>query len=321
MKNKQLAISACLLALSGAVHAATENWQFAGALDFPMFQGDMTGLYRTQGITLNPAANEWVFAWQYGLERTTADFQSLQRTGSLNLATMTVTTGIPAVLAAQGFDHIGDSVVHDGILYASLDSEAGDYQNGHVALFNAADLSYTGTLHQLNGAPSNPRDDVASWVAVDGVNGLGYGKEWKNGNTINVYNLSDWSFSHTLTMDRSLRNIQGGKVFNGALYMSSHNSEKSVYRLDLDTGHVDELFQLPKVANAFNETEGIALRALPGGGAEMWVEMIVEPDANQLESTLKLYRYTLQPVPLPAGLPLMLSGLGAAAALLRRRAT
>lgn len=303
----RISLALGLATLGIHAQAASENWQLTGTDAYSIFQSPMTGLYRTQGVAYN--GNEWLFSWQYGLERTDAAFNSLQRTGSFT-PPATIDTGIPQVLASQGFDHIGDIDVHDGILYASLDSEAGDYQNGHVALFNAGDLSYTGRLYPLNGAPSNLHDDVASWVAVDGAAGLGYGKEWRNGNTINVYNLSDWSFSHTITMDQSIRNIQGGKVFNGSLYLSSHNSEKSVYRMDLASGHVEELFQLPRQPAAFNETEGIALRALPGGGAEMLVEMIVQPDNDQAASQLKIFHYTLAPVPEPETYALFLAGLG-----------
>lgn len=314
---RTLAAGAAALMLVAPALAATGGWSLSQTDRYDYFDAHMTGVYRTQGVAFN--GNEWIFSWQYGLERTDLGFKSLQRTGSVELPSLSIKTGIPAALAAQGFDHIGDIDVANGILYASLDSEAGDYQNGHVALFNAKDLSYTGKLYQLSGAPSNPHDDVASWVAVDAAAGLGYGKEWRNGNTINVYHLSDWSFSHTLTMDASIGKIQGAKVFDGSMYLSSHNGDKSVYRLDLASGHVEELFRLPVVAGARNETEGIALRALPGGGAEMLVEMIVEPNGNELGTYVNVFHYTLAPVPEPATYALMLGGLAAVGWLARRR--
>jgi hypothetical protein len=308
--------AAGIAAVSLHAHAAAENWQLAATDRLAVFVPPFTGLYRTQGVAFN--GDGWIFSWQYGLERADLALNSLQRTGGLNLETLSIDSGIPAELAAQGFDHIGDIDVHDGIVYASLDSAAGDYQNGHVALFNAADLSYTGRAYALSGAPDNPHDDVASWVAVDGAAGLGYGKEWQDGDTINVYDLSDWSFSHTLTMDRSLRNIQGAKVFDGALYMSAHDSTKSVYRMDLASGHVEELFQLPVTAGAYNETEGIALHRLADGSAEMLVEMIVTPDGNDLGAYVDLHHYTLAaPVPEPASWALFAAGLLTVAA--RRR--
>ncbi|PZP32533.1 MAG: PEP-CTERM sorting domain-containing protein [Roseateles depolymerans] len=310
-----LAALSCLALIH--LPARADSWSAAGISRYDVFAGAMTGLYRTQGVAVS--GNEWVFSWQYGLERTDLALNSLQRTGSIDPATLSITSGIPAALAAQGFDHIGDIDVYNGILYASLDSEAGDYQNGHVALFNASDLSYTGQVYALSGAPSNLHNDVASWVAVDGANGRGYGKEWQNGNTINIYNLSDWSFSGTLTLDRSLKNIQGAKVFDGALYLSAHDATKSVYKVDLASGHVDELFQLPITANAYNETEGIALRRLEDGSVEMLVEMIVTPNGNDLGAYVDLHHYVMA-VPEPASYALLLGGLGLVGGIARRRA-
>lgn len=311
-------LAACAALASAPAFADASNWSLTQTDVYRYFDAQTTGIYRTQGVAVS--GNEWVFSWQYGLERTDLNFNSLQRTGWVDTSTLTIHTGIPAALAAQGFDHIGDIDVANGIIYASLDSETGDYQNGHVALFNASDLSYTGKLYQLNGAPSNPHNDVASWVAVNAAAGLGYGKEWQNGNTINVYNLEDWSFSSTITMDRSLKNIQGAKVFDGWLYMSAHDDTKSVYRMELATGHVEELFQLPRTADAYNETEGIALRRNADGSVEMVVEMIIEPNGNQLGTYVNVFHYALAPVPEPATWALMLAGLAFAGAAARRRA-
>lgn len=270
------------------------TWKLDSYVDYRYLDGNLTGARLTQGIVWNSDTGEWITSWQYGLARMTEDFEFVQTTGSIDLSTFEISTGIPKVLADMGFDHIGDIDYYDGKLYISLDSEAGDYQNGHVAILNASDLSYTGQLYELVGDPTNEHDDVASWVAVDGKNGLGYGKEWQSGNTINIYNLDDWSFKDTLEMDQTLKNIQGAKVFDGKLYMSAHDSSKSVYTVDLDTGHVVKLFDLPHFDGAYNETEGISVRELADGSVEIMVELIVDPDGDEYADTYtRMFRYVV----------------------------
>jgi Ca2+-binding RTX toxin-like protein len=270
------------------------TWTLDSYVDYPYIDTNLTGARFTQGIVWNPDAGEWITSWQYGMARMSEDFQFLQMTGSVDLSTMTINTGIPQVLADMGFDHIGDIDYYNGKIYISLDSEAGDYQNGHVAVLNASDLSYTGELYELVGDPTNEHNDVASWVAVDGANGLGYGKEWQNGTTINIYNLDDWSFKGTLEMDQSLKNIQGAKVLDGKLYFSAHDSTKSVYSVDIATGHVEKLFDLPHFAGSYNETEGISVRKLEDGGVEIRVELIVDPDGEDIaDEYTRVFRYVI----------------------------
>lgn len=328
-------VGAALLAVglgAGAPSAFAESWALSGTDSIYLQNPPLSfnGAYFSQGLAFNSDAGEWVSTWQYGLQRTDVAFNSLQRLGRIDAgAPGFIVPGIPATLLSQGLDHIGDIDVYNGKIYASLDTTAKDpalgysYGHGHVAVFNAADLSYTGQSFELLGAPSNQRHDVASWVAVDGAAGVGYGKEWQNGNTLNVYNLADWSFSHTLTMDRSLSSIQGAKVFNGALYMSSDNDTASVYRVSLSTGHVDELFQLPATPGS-HEVEGIALRSLPDGRAEMVVEMIVDPDNSDQDLTnahlhVDLLHYALAPVPEPSTFALLAAGLAVVGVARRRR--
>jgi hypothetical protein len=244
--------------------------------------------------------HHWFFSWQYGLEITDNHFNSILRNSSIE-PPLNVTPGIPADLLAQGLNHIGDIDYHDGIIYASLDSTAG-FMNGHVALYNAADLSYTGVTYSLSGAPSNPKHDIASWVAVDGLHNRGYGKEYQLGNTINVYRLDSWTFDHVVTLDTALERIQGAKLHGEWLYMSSDNSTHSVYRANLRTGHVEELFRLPTPAGHL-EVEGIALRAAheacegrrprvardcegregPEDAVDIYVEMVVNPDNSGVD--------------------------------------
>lgn len=254
-------------------------------------ENSFTGLYRSQGLATD--GRRWFFSWQYGLEIANDKFQSVKRNSSFSLP-FNLSPGIPASLLAQGLDHIGDIDYDDGVIYASLDTTKG-YTNGHVALYNASDLSFTGVAYALTGAPSNPKKDIASWVAVDRMRHRGYGKEWQSGNTINVYSLPDWKWTGVITMDTALDRIQGAKVHGNWLYMSSDNSTQSVYRANLRTGRVEELFQLPK-PDGDREVEGIAIREGFGGSFDLYVEMIVDPDRSGQDLTNKnlhvsLYHY------------------------------
>jgi hypothetical protein len=261
-----------------------------------------TGMYRSQGIATD--GHRWFFSWQYGLEIADESFHSVLRNSSFR-PPKTLVPGIPASLFARGLDHIGDIDYHKGIIYASLDTTRG-YTDGHVALYSASDLSFTGTVFHLKGSPANPKKDVASWVAVDATRNRGFGKEWQRGNTLNVYSLSDWSFQHTLTLDRALERIQGAKVHGDWLYMAADDATQSVYRANLLSGHVEELFRLP-TPSGNREVEGIAVRptdsSLGARGAcddddvHLYVEMVVDPDHSGQDPTnprlhVSLYHYS-----------------------------
>ena len=303
-------VAAALLASATLSAHATVVWQLADTQQFFVNDPAKSGIYRSQGIATD--GNQWFFSWQYGLERADANFVSTQRNSSYT-PPASLTPGIPASLLAQGLNHIGDIDYYDGKLYVSLDSTAG-YTKPHIAIFNASDLSYTGTSYEITGAPANPKKDVASWFAVDAARGLGYGKEYQNGNTINVYNLADWSFNRTITLDTATASIQGAKVFGDWLYMSSDNDAQSVYRANLVTGVTEEIFRLP-TPTGDREVEGIALKDNGKGGVDVFVEMIVDPNRtgqNPANADLQvdLYHYTVSEVPEPGTGALALLGVG-----------
>lgn len=277
-----------------AEHAPSDDFHLVKEYQFFLQNppNSLTGLYRTQGMATD--GRHWFFSWQYGLEKTDHDFNTILRNSSVT-PPLNVVPGIPLVLLAQGLNHIGDIDYDNGIIYASLDTTNG-YTNGHVALYNASDLSYTGIVYALTGAPSNPHHDIASWVAIDHQRHVGYGKEYQNGNTINVYDLHDWHFLRTITLDMAISTIQGAKVHGDWIYMSSNNATQSVYRANLETGHVEELFRLP-TPNADREVEGIAVADGPADDVEMYIEMVVDPDHSGDDLTnkdihLSLFHYS-----------------------------
>lgn len=274
---------------------ADENWQLVGVERFYLHNppNSFTGLYRSQGMARGD--HEWYFSWQYGLERSDDGFNVLQRNSNFDPVTG-LTPGIPPQLLNLGLNHIGDIDYRDGIIYAALDTTNG-YNNGHVALYNASDLTFTGLAYPLVGAPDNEHDDLASWVAVDRKRDLGYAKEWQEGDTINVYDLKDWHFLRTIKMDVKLKNIQGGKVWGNWLYMSSDNESRSVYRANLRSGHVEKLFQLPQPDGSL-EVEGIAVHKSRGSPLNLYVQMIVDPNYSDFSLAdtllnLSLFHYQL----------------------------
>lgn len=316
------ALAGLVFSMQGGLAVAASHWQALDVQDFYLHQppGSFTGLYRSQGIATD--GQQWFFSWQYGLERADQNFVSVQRNSNMSLSGQ-LTPGIPAQLLARGLNHIGDIDVSAGKLYVPLDSTAKGYTTPYVAVFNAADLSYSGQLFSLAGTAANPNKDLASWVAVDAAQGYGYAKEWASGNTLNVYHLNDWSFSHTLTLDSTLGRIQGAKVVGDSIYLASDNATRSVYRASLLDGHVEELFQLPQPAGDL-EVEGIALRRAQNGALDMYVEMIVDPDHSRQSLSnpnlhVSLFHYQLAAVPEPQSWALMLAGLALVGRLSRVR--
>ncbi len=289
-----LAFAACSTA------SATEQWTQVGVDKFYL----PVGLYRSQGITTD--GKQWFFSWQYGLERANDAYASSQL------------ASIPPSLLGQGLNHIGDIDYANGVIYAALD-ETSDYMNPTIALFNASDLSYTGRSYKLTMPQTK---DIASWVAVDAARGFGYGKEWASSANINVYNLSDWSFSHSIKLQEPLERIQGAKLRGDWLYLSSDNATKSVYRANLLNGYVEELFQLRQPTGT-QEIEGLSFRDTPDG-ASLHVLLIHDPDSNEVSpasTTLNvgLYHYALAPVPEPATWVSLTAGLALLATLASRR--
>jgi hypothetical protein len=310
---KQAALLAC--AVFTVTANAADTWKVVGSNVF----GLPDGFYRSQGMTTDGSSD--YFSWQFGLEKTDLNYNEQLRNSSISLSTGQVTSGIPASLSAQGYDHIGDIDTAGGIIYASLDNsqtKPNSYSQPAIALYDANTLQYTGTSYTLN--PPDGTHDIASWVAVDASAGLAYGMAYDGATEMAVYNLSDFSFVKYVQLSQTLDSVQGGKLFDGWMYMSSNDSTRSVYRTNVVTGEVQDLFTVKQPYD--QEVEGLSVTAGANGEAVVNVLVVNDPldTGNALDENVTLYHVDdVTSVPEPTSLVLMLAGLAALGVRARRR--
>lgn len=198
---------------------------------------------RSQGVTTD--GTYWYFSWTLGLDK--AD-QQLHDVMKNNLA-------IPPVLALQGSNHIGDIDYWNGKLYAPIE-DGSAYKNPNLVLFD--DELNAGQVFPL---PNNLLTKGVPWVAVDGARSRVYVAEWDPTPGIYVFSMPAIAYQSTIPLSTTLGRIQGAKVFEGALYANADDSEKTVYKINLETGTVIELFALHEQF----EVEGIAFLLRPDG--------------------------------------------------------
>jgi hypothetical protein len=241
--------------LLGTHQAFAETWTYTGADRFSF----IAGAYRSQGVATD--GTQWFFSWQYGLERTTPDYRELARNSSI----AGLRSGIPESIAALGGNHIGDIDYHAGKIYAPIEDNP-DYRNPVIAVYDAATLAYTGEYHLL---PQSDLNGGVPWVAVDGARNLAYTAEWDPALRLNVYRLSDFSPIGYIALKQPLGRLQGAKVRGDYLYAASDNAAKSVYRISLIDGSVNELLRLgqlrePQDADR-DEIEGLSFLKTASG--------------------------------------------------------
>jgi hypothetical protein len=164
---------------------------------------------------------------------------------------------IPAEWNARGFNHIGDIDVVGNVLYAPL--EQPDYAQGHQAVltFDATTLAYTGGVDLAQ--------HEASFVTVDESTGIAYSTDRFGGNALTRYDVEHhWRALRPLRMSLFVDKIQGADVYGGAIWLSTDDATDGVYRVDLQSGHVQ---LLGSMGHADGEGEGID--ATPAGGADL----------------------------------------------------
>lgn len=270
------------LAMTPVPALAVEPWIM---VEKTTFTGDAIAS-KQQGVTTD--GTNWYFSGTNILERTDKNYNP----------TLNVSPAIPDALKLPsqysdiGLNHIGDIDYADGLLYISLDSSqrdpitGGKYENPVFAVYRASDLSFTGQAFSLN--PPHGIHDIASWVAVDAKNGLGYGMAYENATEIAVYNLADWSFKEYIPLTQTIDQAQGGKLLDDWMYFSTDNDGKIIYRANLQTGEVENLGNL-KLGRE-QEVEGLSFNMTKDGWS-LYVLNRELLEGSSDEEAVGFYRY------------------------------
>lgn len=199
-----------------------------------------------QGVASLPDGG-WIFSGTTVLARTDA---------ALTQA-VADTTAVPDEFAPDGYNHIGDVDVEDGVLYVPL--EQPDYQTREqrMACYDPVTLTYE--------ASQAVEQRHNSFISVDGD--TAYSMEGFSGDQILVYEVGDGcSFTplEPIQMSATVQRVQGADYFDGALWLATDDAQRGLYRVDLATGLVAPIGNMGHVADE-GEGEGIDATDLPSG--------------------------------------------------------
>jgi hypothetical protein len=167
--------------------------------------------------------------------------------------TLEDTSAIPDELAAQGYDHIGDADITDGIIYVPLEQPDKDVGQQLMVEYDATTLEFIRSVPvaQAHNSFVSVADDIAYSIS-----------EFDGDDTVVRYDAGTWEPLEPLVMSRSLDRIQGGDVLDGYLWLSADDEVDGIYRVSLADGTVE---QVGALAHVDGEGEGIDATALPSG--------------------------------------------------------
>lgn len=136
---------------------------------------------------------------------------------------------IPDELKEQGYDHIGDVEVLDGILYGGMEGKS----PGILGRWNTTTL-------EIIDYQEIPEQSGAPWVTIDPYTKLLYSSDW-NSDTINIYDSTTLTLVKQMSMvdvEGYPKEIQGASFYKGDLYLAT-NVEDGVFKLNIETGAFD----------------------------------------------------------------------------------
>jgi hypothetical protein len=178
------------------------------------------------------------------------------RTGAGFVETQSVLPALPDDLAAQGYNHIGDGDVADGVLWVPVEKEDKTSGQQLTAQFDAKTLAYIGSV--------TVAQHHNSFVTVDD-DGVVWSTDQFDDDTLLRYRVEGTTVQplEPLVMSRKLVHIQGADVADGAIWISTDDDHNGIYRVDMKTGEVTDLGSIGHSPDG--EGEGIDATDLPSG--------------------------------------------------------
>ena len=162
---------------------------------------------------------------------------------------------IPDEWMAKGYDHVGDIDVIGDVLYAPYEQPNYELGRQATAIYDATTLRFVSAVEvkQLEN----------SFVTVDPETMIAYSMVRFGGDALLRYDVDkDWAPLAPQRMSRLVDKVQGADIADGAAWLSTDDTDKGLYRVDLVTGHVDTLGSL---GYPTGEGEGIDATPLPTG--------------------------------------------------------
>jgi hypothetical protein len=199
--------------------------------------------FYAQGVARIP--DGWIFSGTNSLWKTDDNLKEVAH----------VVPAIPVAWKAKGFDHVGDIDVVGKYIYAPF--EQPDYAKGRQAT-----ARYDRDTLRFVDAVMLPQHEN-SFVTVDPDTTIAYTMNHFDGNVLLRYDVGHgWKSLPPLKMSELLHHTQGGDVYRGAIWISTDDPHKGVYRVDMKSGQVT---QVARLGHAGGEGEGIDATALPSG--------------------------------------------------------
>ena len=194
-----------------------------------------------QGLATDPGTQGWVLSTNNGLWRTDGMFQG--HSAPSDKADLI----IPAQLAQQGYNHVGDIDITGDVLWAPIEKDDKDSGQQVIARFDAATFRFIDSFvvpqHHASFVTVSPDLTVCSTDGFDD-------------DTILRYRFTGSALEpiEPVHMSRKIERIQGGDLAGGALWISTDDERNGLYRVDLDTGVVQSIGSM---GYADGEGEGI----------------------------------------------------------------